>query len=129
MSLSSAMRISSTGMTAERFRMDVISMNLAGANTVRTAQQEAYRRQDVIFTSAPDGVRISGVRKDMSQLRAEYEPGHPAADANGLVFYSNVQPVREMVDMVSASRAYEANIAAFNSAKTMVRSAMTIGKV
>ena len=129
MSLSQAMRISSTGMTAERFRMDVISTNLANANTVKTPQQDAYRRQDVVFTASPEGVRIAGLRKDQSELRPEYEPGHPNADQNGMVFYSNVKPVQEMVDMISASRAYEANIAAFNSAKGMMRSAMTIGKV
>ncbi|MBS1706831.1 MAG: flagellar basal body rod protein FlgC [Armatimonadetes bacterium] len=129
MSLSQGMRISSTGMSAERFRMDIISTNIAGANTVRTPQQDAYRRQNVIFISDGEGVKISGVQKDMSPLRPVYEPGNPSADKDGFVYYSNVKPVQEMVDMIGASRAYEANINAFNSARGMIRSALNIGKV
>lgn len=129
MSLSQAMRVSSSGMAAERFRMDIISTNIAGANTVRTPGQDAYRRQDVILTVENGGVKIVGTRKDMGPLRPVYEPGHPNADPDGFVYYSNVQPVQEMVDMISASRSYEANIAAFNSARGMIRAAMNIGKV
>ena len=129
MSLSSAMRTSSTGMTAERFRMDVISMNIAGTNTVRTPEKDAYRRQNVLLTASPEGVAVTKVEKDMSPLRPVYEPGNPAADENGFVYYSNVKPVQEMVDMMSASRAYEANIAAFNSSRGMIRAALTIGKM
>lgn len=129
MTLLSAMRMSSSGLSAERFRMDVISMNIAGANTVRTPETDAYRRQDVLLQASEDGVKVVGVKKDMSPLRPVYEPGNPAADANGMVYYSNVKPVQEMVDMMSASRAYEANIAAFNSARGMIRAALTIGKI
>lgn len=129
MSLSSAMRISSSGMTAERFRMDVISMNIAGADTMRTPQQDAYRRQDVILSGGEDGVRIVGTQRDNTELRPVYEPGNPNADASGFVYYSNVKPINEMVDMIGASRAYEANVAAFNSAKSMVRAALTIGRL
>jgi flagellar basal-body rod protein FlgC len=129
MSLSTAMRISSSGMTAERFRMDVISMNIAGANTIRTPDKDAYRRQNVSLVTTDDGVKVSGITKDPSPLRPVYEPGNPAADGQGFVYYSNVQPVVEMVDMISASRAYEANIAAFNASKSMFRAAMNIGKI
>ncbi|MBL8087814.1 MAG: flagellar basal body rod protein FlgC [Chthonomonas sp.] len=129
MGLFGAMRASSSGMTAERFRMDVISMNIAGANTVKTPDKDAYRRQDVVLTASGDGVKVTRIDRDQSPLRPVYEPGNPAADENGFVYYSNVKPLQEMVDMMSASRAYEANVAAFNSARGMIRAALTIGKI
>lgn len=129
MTLNQVMRLSSAGMVAERARMDVVSANIANANSMRTPTQEAYRRQQVVLTGGADGVRVQGIVSDPSPLRAVNEPGHPYADANGMVFYSNVDPVFEMVNLMSASRAYEANVAAFNSAKGMVRAAFQIGKV
>lgn len=129
MSLSQAMKISSTGLFAERFRLDVISTNIANANSISTPGQEAFRRQMVVLMGDGDGVRVAGTRQDPTELRAVYEPEHPMSDATGHVYYSNVDPVKEMIDMLSATRAYEANIAAFNSAKSMMRSAMGIGQV
>lgn len=136
MSLSNAMRVSATGMTAERFRMDVISLNIAGANTVRVidpatgrTKTEAYLRRDVVLSGDTNGVQIRETRKDTSPLRPVFEPGNPMADRDGYVWYSNVKPVQEMIDMMGASRAYEANVAAFNAAKGMVRAALSIGKV
>ena len=128
MTLSNAMRISSTGMTAERFRMDVISSNIANANSMRTADQDAYRRRMVILSGNESGVTIERIIQDGSPLRMVQEPGNPLADADGYVFYSNVNPVYEMIDMIGATRAYEANIAAFKSAKGMLRAALTIGQ-
>ncbi|MCH7904075.1 MAG: flagellar basal body rod protein FlgC [Armatimonadetes bacterium] len=128
MTLSNAMRISSTGMTAERFRMDVISSNIANANSMRTADQDAYRRQMVILSGNEFGVTIERILQDASPLRMVQEPGNPLADADGYVFYSNVNPVYEMIDMIGATRAYEANVAAFKSAKGMLRAALTIGQ-
>lgn len=128
MTLSNAMRISSTGMTAERFRMDVISSNIANANSMRTPDQDAYRRQMVILSGNESGVTIERIMQDASPLRMVQEPGNPFADANGYVFYSNVNPVYEMIDMIGATRAYEANVAAFKSAKGMLRAALTIGQ-
>ena len=122
------MRISSTGMTAERFRMDVISSNIANANSMRTADQDAYRRQMVILSGNESGVTIERIMQDASPLRMVQEPGNPFADANEYVFYSNVNPVYEMIDMIGATRAYEANVAAFKSAKGMLRAALTIGQ-
>ncbi|MBC8063305.1 MAG: flagellar basal body rod protein FlgC [Chlorobia bacterium] len=129
MNLNSAMRISSTGLAAERFRMDTISANIANANTIKKPGADAWHRQDVILSGDADGVRVVGVVDNKDDYIVKYEPENPYADENGQVFYSNVDPLQEMVNMMSASRAYEANIEAFNSAKSMIRSAMEIGKV
>ena len=128
MNLNSALRISSSGLAAERFRMDVISGNIANSNSVSTKDKEAYRRHTVELISGPDGVKIGKVNIDNSELREEVDPNNPNADKNGIVHYSNVSPITEMVDMLGASRAYEANIAAFNSAKGMIKSALNIGR-
>jgi flagellar basal-body rod protein FlgC len=129
MSLLGAMRSSSSGMNAERFRMDVISQNIAGANTIQTPTKDAYRRKEVVLTQTPDGVRIDRVATDPTPLAVVHDPSNPFADRDGNIRTSNVQPIFEMVNMMSASRAYEANIAAFNSARTMARAALNIGNV
>lgn len=129
MNLNSAMRISSSGLAAERFRMDVISGNIANANSMSTKDKEAYHRHQVELIAGPEGVQIGRVLQDESPLREEYDPSNKNADKDGKVYYSNVNPITEMVDMLGASRAYEANVAAFNSAKGMIKSALNIGKV
>lgn len=127
MTLSQAMRASSSGLAAERFRMDVISTNIANANSIRTRDKDAYHRQMVVLTGDQNGVRIERLMQDPRELRKEHDPGNPFADAEGFVYYSNVQPISEMVDMIGATRSYEANVAAFKSAKGMLRSALSIG--
>lgn len=129
MNLNTAMRLSASGMTAERFRMDVISGNIANANSSKANGQDPYRRRIVELQAGNGGVEIKKISQDTTEFRHVYEPGNPNADASGVVTYSNVDPLKEMVDMMSASRAYEANIAAFNSAKGMVKSALSIGKI
>lgn len=130
MNLNTAMKISASGMSAERFRMDVIASNIANANSTKTNGQDPYRRRVVELTTSEDGVEVSKIQEDQSDFRQVYEPGNPNADpTTGEVTYSNVDPLKEMVDMLSASRAYEANIQAFNNAKGMIRSALNIGKV
>jgi flagellar basal-body rod protein FlgC len=129
MTLNNALKISSSGLTAERFRMDVISANIANANSVKTNGQDPYRRRMVVLYGDENGVKLGPVMKDMSELRAVQDPSNPLADDKGYVYYSNIEPVHEMVDMIGASRAYEANIAAFNSVKSMIKSALNIGKV
>ena len=129
MTLNQIMRLSSSGMVAERARMDVVSANIANANSMRTPTQDAYHRQMVSLISTDSGVKVDKIVQDPSPLKAVSEPGHPFADANGMVYYSNVDPVYEMVNLMSASRAYEANVAAFNSAKGMIKAAFQIGKV
>jgi flagellar basal-body rod protein FlgC len=123
------MRVSATGLTAERFRMDVISSNIANASSMKIDGKDPYRRRDVSLSGDADGVRILGIVEDQKPFRVVNDPGNPNADERGQVTYTNVEPIHEMVNMIGASRAYEANIAAFNSAKGMIRSALQIGKI
>lgn len=127
--LSNAMRLSTAGLAAERFSMDVIATNLANANSTKSGGVDPYRRHIVVLRGDEDGPKIVRVEKDMTEFRVNYDPGNPNADAIGNVTMTNVQPIKEMVDMVSASRAYEANIAAFNAAKGMIKAALTIGRI
>lgn len=139
--------ISASALTAERLRMDVISNNIANANTTRTLEGGPYIRQRVVFAprfdpaptfspivptmtpeGLPVGVRVTGIMKDPSPPKMVYDPGHPDANAEGYVAYPNVNVVNEMVDMISATRAYEANITVFNATKSMALQALTIGK-
>ncbi len=128
-SLSNSMRVSASGLSAERTRMDVIATNIANANSIQTRSEGAFRRQLVVLEGGDDGVRVRRIAPDQSPLVRRHEPGNPEADADGFVWATNVKPVEEMVDMMSATRAYEANIAAFNAASDMARSALNIGKV
>lgn len=129
MSINAAMRASTSGLFAERTRMDVISANIANANSMRTPGEDAYRRQTVVLVTDTDGVKVQQIVRDGSPLRVVSDPDNPYADADGLVYFSNVNPITEMVNLMSATRSYEANVAAFNSAKTMVRSALNIGRM
>ena len=144
MSIFGAIDVAASGMTAERLRLDVISNNIANVNTTRTADGGPYRRQFLVFEPRQgdassfsqvmsgqlqlNGVRVSGIRKDDSPLRMVYEPGHPDADAEGYVRMPNINIVTEMVDMMTASRAYEANVTSVNVAKSMMLKALEIGK-
>ena len=144
MSIFGAIDVAASGMTAERLRLDVISNNIANVNTTRTADGGPYRRQYVVFEPRQgdassfsqvmsgqlqlNGVRVSGIRKDDSPLRMVYEPGHPDADAEGYVRMPNINIITEMVDMMTASRAYEANVTSVNVAKSMMLKALEIGK-
>jgi len=145
MGLFDAISISASGLTAERLRMDVISNNIANANTTRTEEGGPYRRQMVIFQAREGeassfydllqkkvqpgtGVRAVKIVKDPSPLRQVYDPSHPDADQQGLVNLPNVNIVAEMVDLIAATRAYEANVTALNSTKTMANRALEIGR-
>lgn len=127
--ISRAMRLSSSGLTAERFRMDVISSNIANANSVGLKGADPYRRRDVVLETGEDGVKVTKIIEDQSPFRTEYDPENENAGPDGYVRYSNVQPIYEMVNMITATRAYEANLAAFNSAKGMAKAALSIGKI
>lgn len=109
--------------------MDVISANIANANSMRTPDQEAYRRKMVVLTKGDEGVTVQRIMDDEAPLRAVPEPDNPFADEQGLVYYSNVNPITEMVNLMTASRSYEANVSAFNAGKSMVRAALNIGRV
>lgn len=140
----SAIDAAASGLTAERLRLDVISNNIANANTTRTSAGGAYRRQMVVFQprsdqqsflqtlhkqmSAGEGVRVVGIKQDDSPLRKVYDPQHPDANREGYVDMPNINIVTEMVDMITATRAYEANVAAVNAAKGMATKALEIGR-
>jgi len=115
--------------------MDLIADNLANANTTRTPDGQPYRRKVAVFepimptAHLPGGVRVVQIVQDLTPPRLVYEPGHPDADPNGYVAYPNVDIVHEMVDMITATRAYEANIQAFNAAKMMFMRTLDIGRV
>ena len=133
MSLFDSLRISASGMTAERVRMDVIAENLANANTTRGVDGRPYQRKEVVleqngssFQQALDGVKVAGVVADPSPARRVYDPSHPDADQQGYVSLPNVTPVTEMVDMITASRGYEADVQAMNQAKQMFLKALEI---
>ena len=140
MSIFGSMDISASALSAERLRMDVTAENLANAQTTRTAGGGPYRRKEVVLESTgsssfagalaaagaggagggPDGgVRVAGIVQDQSPNRLVYDPGHPDANAQGYVSMPNVNPVTEMVDLISASRSYEANVTAMQTSKQM----------
>jgi flagellar basal-body rod protein FlgC len=139
MGLFDAIDISGSGLSAERLRMDVTAENLANAQTTRGANGQPYRRKEVVLQEAPGsfgaslsaamggggngssgGVQVAGVVEDTATpLKRVYDPGHPDADAQGYVSMPNVDTVTEMVDLISAQRAYEANVTAMQSAKQM----------
>ncbi|MDQ2799857.1 MAG: flagellar basal body rod protein FlgC [Armatimonadota bacterium] len=141
--------ISASGMTAERLRMDVVANNLANVNTTRTPGGGPFRRQQVAMAPATasfgdtlaglsgdddgsetvqGGVQVAGIVPDMRPFKRVYQPGHPDADAQGYVSLPNVDTVTEMVDMMSATRAYEANVAAVGAVKSMAMKALEIGR-
>jgi flagellar basal-body rod protein FlgC len=139
----SAMDISASALTAERTRMNLISSNLANANSTRSAEGGAYRRKDAVFTAAPAagsfgaalgkasaarGVAVSRIVEDQNPPRMQYEPSHPDADPQGYVAYPNVNVVEEMADMITASRSYEANVTAAQAAKSMALKTLELGR-
>ena len=126
-----AFDISASGLSAQRQRLDVIAGNIANVETTRTPAGGPYRRLQPVFASRsanPGGVETIGVVADAREPRRVYQPGHPDADAEGFVAYPNVSIVEEMVDLVSATRSYEANAAAFNAAKTMAQRALDLAR-
>ena len=136
-----AMEVSASGLSAERTRMNVAAGNLANVQTTQTPGGGPYRRRDVVMTSADvpgtrntpfaqavRGVAVSQISQDASPPRLEYDPGHPQANAQGYVAYPNINPVEEMVDMITASRAYEAGITSMTTAVNMAERALGIGR-
>lgn len=123
------MQIAASGLTAQRFRMDVIASNLANVDTTRTPQGGPFRREMAVFQArqgSVPGVEVVGIKQDPSPFRRIYDPGNPDADASGYVSMPNINPVMEMTDMISASRSYEANITAIQAFKGMAQKAMDI---
>jgi flagellar basal-body rod protein FlgC len=138
MSIPKILDIASTGMAAQRLRVQLIASNIANSETTRTKEGGPYRRKEAIFRSqdmgfsgalANAGVRVASIRTSQEPFLTRFEPGHPDADADGVVSYPNVNPVEEMVNLTEASRAYEANIAVVRAAKAMASSALEILRV
>lgn len=146
MGLFQAFNISASGMTAERFRTDVIAENVANVNTTRTENGTPYRRKIVTFeerqvtpfsnvlagtrqAALGNGVKVSRVAEDYeTDFTMEYDPANPDADENGYVSYPNVNIVTEMTNLIDASRAYEANATAFDASKAIAQAGLQIGK-
>jgi flagellar basal-body rod protein FlgC len=140
-----ALDISASGLTAQRLRMNVISSNLANINTTRTPQGGPYQRKDIIFAANPvrqsfqsllrsqitdrvSEVRVVGIIDDPRPPLLKYDPQHPDADEKGYVAMPNINIIEEMVNMISATRSYEAGVAAINATKNMVLKALEIGR-
>ncbi|MBX2987659.1 MAG: flagellar basal body rod protein FlgC [Bdellovibrionaceae bacterium] len=140
------MRISSSGMTAQRTRMNTISSNIANINTTTTAEGGPYRRKDVVFEAIPEAksfgeilsttdprqdfrrVQVTDVTSDRKAPILKYEPDHPDANPDGYVAYPNINLMEEMTNMIQASRAYEANVSALQATKDLALSALEIGR-
>lgn len=148
MSMFNAFNISASGLTAQQLRMDVLSENVANANTTRTSDGTPYRRQNVVFEEknqtpfqavfnnslgntnfSGSGVKVTQIIEDYeTEMEMVYDPSHPDADENGYVTYPNVNIITEMTDLIDATRAYEANVTAFNASKSMALNGLEIGK-
>ena len=146
MGLFQAFNISASGMTAERFRTDIIAENIANVNTTSTGSSEPYRRKIVTFSeknvtpfsqiystsknaATGNGVKVSKVTEDYTTaVTKEYDPSKPDADADGYVSYPNVNTVTEMTNLIDSTRAYEANATAFDASKAMAEKGLQIGK-
>jgi flagellar basal-body rod protein FlgC len=140
-----SMNISASGLTAQRVRMNVLSANLANAQTTRTDEGGPYKRRDVVFSATPTGgpfedylngtfgsqlskVKIVDIHEDTKEPRMMHDPSHPDANEEGYVAMPNVQVMSEMVNMIAATRAYEANATALNEAKQMAAKSLEIGR-
>ena len=146
MGLFQSFNISASGMTAERFRTDIIAENIANVNTTRTASGEPYRRKIVTFAEKQvtpfsqyyshsknavvgNGVKVSKVTEDYeNDFVMEYDPANPDADENGYVAYPNVNTVTEMTNLIDATRAYEANTTAFEASQKLAEPGLTTGR-
>ncbi len=145
MSFFKAMDISSSGLAAQRERMNILSANLANAQTTRSDDGGPYKRRDVVFSAVPTGtkfedylngpmgselrkVQVTQIHKDTAPPRRVFDPTHPDHDADGYVSMPNIQVMTEMVNMIAATRAFEANTTALNDEKQMAMKALEIGR-
>ncbi len=145
MDILTGMRVSASGMAAQRTRMNTISSNIANINTTRSPEGGPYRRKDVLLESMPEAksfgeiltsapqkdvqrVQVTDVTVDQKAPLMKYEPDHVDADENGYVAYPNINLMEEMANMIQASRSYEANVAAMNATKDMAMTSLEIGR-
>ena len=134
MNFITGIQATSSALSAEKTRMDIVAQNIANANTTKDVDGQAYRRKVVTFETllgtggASEGVRVGAISPDSTPGEKIYNPHHPHADKDGMVTMPNVNPAIEMVDLLSASRAYEANLAVARNARQMATKALSIGK-
>jgi len=130
-------KICGSGLAAQRAKMDVIVSNLANINTTRTLEGGPYRRKTIVFSSEPVNgsfndilrmVKVEAVVEDKESVSMVFDPAHPDADANGIVAMPDINTVAEMADMITANRAYEACVAAFDATKNMALKALELGR-
>ena len=138
--LLSAIQVSATALSAERVRIETAVSNMANAETTRGPDGQPYRRRDVVLTSEPitrfddflgrsaTGVKVVGIVEDQKPFERRFEPSHPDADSDGFVAVPNVDPSEEMVDVLGATRAYQANLAAIGLIRDMIKGALDLGK-
>jgi flagellar basal-body rod protein FlgC len=130
-------KVSASALSAQRQRMNTIASNMANVHSTRTEEGGPYKRKDTVFSVMPiegnsadlEGVRVADVVTDNTPFKTIYDPGHPDADKDGNVALPNVNVMEEMVNMMSAYRAYEASVAAFNMSKTMFMKALELGRI
>ena len=137
MSLFSVLDVASSALTAQSYRLNVVASNLANANSATSSDGQPYRAREVVFAAMPlhseqapagvEGVSVAGVIEKPGPFKLVYEPGNPAANAEGYVRMPNVNPVDEMVNMISASRAYQANVNVMNTTKALLQKTLTLG--
>ena len=145
MDFGTGFRISSSGMNAQRVRMNTISSNIANINTLNTPEGGPYRRKEAVLEALPEAktfgemmtadpsrslnrVQVTDIHVDTGAPLLKYEPDHPNADENGMVAYPNINLMEEMANMIQATRSYEANVSALNATKDMAMSALNIGE-
>jgi flagellar basal-body rod protein FlgC len=134
MSLFNIFNIAGSAMTAQSQRLNVVASNLANVDSATGPDGKPYHAKQVVFSSVPtpgqtgDGVKVSAVVEDASPMKVVYDPKHPMADAQGYVTLPNVNPVDEMVNMISASRSYQNNVDVMNTSKSLLLKTLTIGQ-
>lgn len=137
MSMFSVFDIAGSALTAQAQRMNTTASNLANADSVTGPDGQPYRARQVLFETTlhnsgsrvqVGGVRVAGVFEDQTPLRLDYQPAHPFANAEGYVAMPNVEPVHEMVNMISASRSYQANVEVMNTAKQLMMKTLSLGE-
>ncbi|GHT96251.1 flagellar basal-body rod protein FlgC [Betaproteobacteria bacterium] len=136
MSLFNVFQISSSAMSAQSLRLNTVASNLANVDSAVSANGQPYRAKEVVFQATPvgnsgdasQGVRVTRIVESAAPQRMTYDPGSPLADENGYVAMSNVDPVEEMVNMISASRSYQTNVEVMNTAKQMLTRTLQIGQ-
>jgi flagellar basal-body rod protein FlgC len=134
MSLFNIFNIAGSAMTAQSQRLNVVASNLANVDSATGPDGKPYHAKQVVFSTVPtpgqtgDGVKVSAVVEDTSPMKVVYDPKHPMADAQGYVTLPNVNPVDEMVNMISASRSYQNNVDVMNTSKTLLLKTLTIGQ-